>query len=192
MICVLASKRVGAQLHRRHGGEDPQVGERAQAVPGVGSRGAQLLAAALQRAGGPSQGRLQLGALLQDPQPTLSRVGWVSALCLYFWFAFCCTGAGPPQKNDHAATVFASGAHCFPWRETTPLPRPTQPTISPTTLLTLMYTGWKPNQQKFVIMGFFPRRRIKPSYERNGTDSTLIPSCGFAASFFPTFKVTAS
>lgn len=73
-----------------------------------------------------------------------------------------------------------------------PPPRPTQPTISPTTLLTLMYTGWKPNQQKFVIMGFFPRRRIKPSYERNGTDSTLIPSCGFAASFFPTFKVTAS
>lgn len=37
---------VGAQLHRRHGGEDPEVCERAPTVPGVGSRGAQLLAAA--------------------------------------------------------------------------------------------------------------------------------------------------
>lgn len=94
-------------------------------------------------------------------------------------------------ETNHAVAVFASGAHCFPWRGT-PTPRPTPPTISPTTRLTLMYTGWKPNQQKFVIMGFFPRRRIKPSYERNGTDSTLIPLCGFAASFFQTFKVTAS
>lgn len=78
---------VGAQLHRRHGGKDPEVGERAQTVPGVGSRGAQLLAAALQRAGGPSQGRLQLGALLQDPQPALGRVGWVP-LCVAFFGLF--------------------------------------------------------------------------------------------------------
>lgn len=187
MTCFLASTLVGAELHRGHGGEDPEVGERAQAVPGVGSRGAQLLAAALQRAGGPSQGRLQLGALLQDPQPTLGRVGWVP-LCLFFFFlfAFCCSGAGRPQKPVTPSPSLCEWRPLFPTKGD-----PTPPTISPTTLLTLMYTGREPNQQKFVIMGFFPRRRIEPSYERNGPDSTPMPSCGFAASFLPTFKVTA-
>lgn len=97
---------LGAQLHRGHGGEDPQVGERAPTVPGVGSRGAQLLAAALQRAGGPSQGRLQLGSLLQDPQPALGRVGWVALCVSFFYFFFHLfflsfffpAGVGPPQK----------------------------------------------------------------------------------------------
>lgn len=66
---------VGAELHCGYGGEDAAVRERAQAVPGVRPRGAQLLETALQRAGGPTQGRLWLSALLQDTQPTLGRVG---------------------------------------------------------------------------------------------------------------------
>lgn len=39
---------VGAELHCGYGGEDAAVGERAQAVPGVRPRGAQLLETALQ------------------------------------------------------------------------------------------------------------------------------------------------
>lgn len=66
---------IGSELHCGYGGEDAAVSERAQAVPGVRPRGAQLLETALQRAGGPTQGRLWLGSLLQDTQPTLGRVG---------------------------------------------------------------------------------------------------------------------
>lgn len=185
---------VGAQLHRGHGGEDPEVGERAQTVPGVGSRGAQLLAAALQRAGGPSQGRLQLGALLQDPQPALGRVGWVPLCASFFFFfylflLFCCTGAGPPQKPITSSPSLRVAPIVSHEGRPPPATTLTQPHPQHSTL---MYTGWEPNQQKFVIMGFFPSRRIRPSYERNGTNSTLIPFCGFAASFSPTFKATAS
>lgn len=39
---------VGAELHCGYGGEDAAVRERAQAVPGVRPRGAQLLETALQ------------------------------------------------------------------------------------------------------------------------------------------------
>lgn len=146
---------LGAQLHRGHGGEDPQVGERAPTVPGVGSRGAQLLAAALERAGGPSQGRLQLGSLLQDPQPALGRVGWVP-LCVSFFFffffhlfflPFFSLPASVRRRNPLRRRRPCEWRPLFPMKGDSPTP--------PTTLLTLMYTGWKPNQQKSVIMGFF-------------------------------------
>lgn len=77
---------LGAELHRGHGGKDPEVSERAQTMPGVRSRGAQLLEAAFQRAGGPTQRRLWLGSLLQDAQPALCGVGWVPLYFQSWWY----------------------------------------------------------------------------------------------------------
>lgn len=68
---------LGAELHCGHGGKDTEVSECTQTMPGVRSRGAQLLEASFQRAGGPTQRRLCLRPLFQDAQPTLCRDGWV-------------------------------------------------------------------------------------------------------------------
>lgn len=76
MLCVFLHL-LGAELHCGHGGKDTEVSECTPTMPGVGSRGAQLLEAAFQRAGGPTQRRLWLRPLLQDTQPALCRDGWV-------------------------------------------------------------------------------------------------------------------
>lgn len=76
MLCV-HPRPLGVELHCGHGGKDTEVGERAQAMPGVRSRRAQLLETAFERAGGPTQRRLRLRSVLQDTQPPLCRAWWV-------------------------------------------------------------------------------------------------------------------
>lgn len=111
-FCMSFFIPLGVELHRGHGGKDTEVSERAQTMPGVRSRGAQLLETAFERARGPAQRRLRLRSLLQDTQPPLCRVGWVPL----FQFNY----VGMPQKPiiflpflRLAPILFSTREDCF-------------------------------------------------------------------------------